>query len=59
MKLTDEGRERVIDAMAIQSLHAQTSQERHHWFQLMKAEIAQRSPEQIAAMEKAKGLRAA
>lgn len=59
MNLTDDQRERIIDVCMIHSQHAETSEERHYWFNLMRAEIEKRSPERIAAMEKARGLRAA
>jgi hypothetical protein len=57
--LTDKERETAIDTLAMLSQHAHEPNLRRYWFALLKQEIANRTPEQIRAMEIAKGLRAA
>jgi hypothetical protein len=57
--MTDQERETVIDTFAMLAQHATTPSLRRHWFDLLKQEIGRRTPEQVRAMEIAKGLRAA
>ncbi len=58
MQLTDDERESLIDTATQLSMHGSPAI-RRYWWNHMKALIADRSPEQIARMEVAKGLRAA
>ena len=57
--LSDEEREAVIDTMTMLSQAAATQAQRHHWFGLLRQEIARRSLDQVRRMEIEKGLRAA
>lgn len=57
--LSDDERESVIDTLTMLSQAAATQAQRHYWFDLLKKEIAKRSPDQVRRMEIAKGLRAA
>lgn len=58
--LTDDEREAVISTLALLSrAHGESSAVRHYWFNLMRDQIARRSPEQIARMEQEKRLRGA
>jgi hypothetical protein len=57
--MNDQERETVIDTLAMLSHAATTPAMRRYWFALLKQEIDNRTPEQIRAMEIAKGLRAA
>lgn len=53
----DVSRENRIDQHFMSLQFATTPAQRKEAFELMKAEIAQRSPEQVSRMEAAKGLR--
>jgi hypothetical protein len=59
MQLTDDERESLIDTATQLSAMSQSPAVRRVWWGFLKKHISERSPEQIARMEVAKGLRAA
>jgi hypothetical protein len=58
--ITDADREAIISTLALLArAHGESSVVRHYWFEQMRAEIAKRSPEQVALMEHERRLRGA
>lgn len=57
--LTDEQREEVISVACQLAQGSAESNLRRYWHDLMRTEIANRSPAQVAKLEQEKGLRAA
>ena len=57
--LNDEQREQVIETCMQLAHGSSDSALRRYWADLMRDEIARRSPEQVVRLEIAKGLRAA
>jgi hypothetical protein len=55
----DSERETRIDILTLRSMGASSVEDRRRYFELLRAEIANRSLEQVRRMEIAKGLRAA
>lgn len=57
--MNNEERERIIDTLAMLSRGSGSHAERAYWFDLMREQIAARSPEQVEKLERERGLRAA
>jgi len=53
----DMAREQRINLYFRRMCAAKTTEEKHEWRELMEEEINARSPEQVARLEKTKGLR--
>lgn len=56
--MNDEEREHVIDTLAMLA-QSSTGGARRYWFDLMREQIAARTPEQVEKLERERGLRAA
>lgn len=54
--MTNEEREQVIDTLTLLS-QASAGGARRYWFDLMREQIAARTPEQIEKLERERGLR--
>lgn len=54
-RIEDAAREARIAFYALQ-MNSFENSERSYWFQKMREEVAQRSPEQVARMERERGL---
>ena len=54
--MTDAERETILDTLAMLAFAASTSDQRHYWGNLFKAEHKNRSPEQVSKMELERGL---
>lgn len=55
--MTNEEREQVIDTLAMLARGSATPAQRRYWFNLVRDQIAARTPEQVEKLERERGLR--